>query len=237
MRAANQIGKGSEAYAMHVKGLEMPGYEPRGSKSQGFNYATSSIGASHCYGYARQEIFGVPYPREVDRFAEEENADIVVFNQNGTAMREVGIVCNFASGWGWMPTLFGKMLAAVTGIEQFEDIDYLNSVGERIVNMERAFIVREGFTRKDDTFPIRITNEPLLTRGAPGEGQIVRNLDGNKLGSFKQIVCFDSLWRGSIIVKRPSTCRYALKWPSIPPLQCPPGNIIGIAGAPEHPAY
>jgi aldehyde:ferredoxin oxidoreductase len=177
MRAADQIGKGSEAYAMHVKGLELPGYEPRGSKSQGFNYATSNIGASHCYGYARQEIFGVPDPREVDRFAEEENADIVVFNQNATAMREVGIVCSFASGWGWMPTLFGKMLAAVTGVEQLEDLDYLSRVGERIVNLERAFMAREGFTRKDDTFPIRITNEPLLTRGAPGDGQVVRNLD------------------------------------------------------------
>ena len=178
MRAADQIGKGSDAYAIHVKGLELPAYEPRGAKSQGFNYVTSSIGGSHCYGYARQEIFGATTPREVDRFAEEENADIVVFNQNETAMREVGIVCNFASGWGWMPTLFGKMLSAVTGIEQFENIDYLKSVGERIVNLERAFIVREGFTRKEDTLPIRITNEPLLTRGAPGEGQVVRNLDG-----------------------------------------------------------
>ena len=177
MRAADKIGKGSEQYAMHVKGLELPAYEPRGSKSQGFNYATSNIGASHCYGFARQEIFGAPDPREVNRFAEEENADIVVFNQNGTAMREVGVVCNFASGWGWVPTLFGKMLAAVTGIEQFDDLDYLRRVGERIVNMERAFIVREGFTRNDDTFPIRITNEALLTRGAPGEGQVVRNLD------------------------------------------------------------
>jgi aldehyde:ferredoxin oxidoreductase len=176
MRAADQIGKGSEEYAMHVKGLEMPGYEPRGAKSQGFNYATSNIGASHCYGFARQEIFGATDPREVDRFAEEENADIVVLNQNATAMREVGIVCSFASGWGWMPTLFGKMLAAVTGIEQFDDLDYLRRVGERIINLERAFIVREGFTRKDDTFPIRITNEALLTRGAPGDGQVVGSL-------------------------------------------------------------
>ncbi|MFC2045641.1 aldehyde ferredoxin oxidoreductase family protein [Chloroflexota bacterium] len=78
-RAAATIGKGAEDYAIHVKGLEIPAYEPRGAKSQGFNYATSSIGASHCYGYASQEVFGSIDPREVDRFAEEENADIVVF--------------------------------------------------------------------------------------------------------------------------------------------------------------
>lgn len=69
------------------------------------------------------------------------------------------------------------MLFAVTGIEQFADTDYLKRVGERIVNLERAFIVREGFNREQDTLPKRILKEPLLTRGAPGEGQLVRNLD------------------------------------------------------------
>ncbi len=177
MRAAAIIGKGAEAYAIHVKGLELPAYEPRGAKSQGFNYATSNIGASHCYGYAGQEIFGAMEPRAVDRFAEEENADIVVYNQDRTAMKEVGIVCSFASNWGWLHRLFGKMLVAVTGIDQFADSDHLCQVGERIVNLERAFNVREGFNRKQDTLPQRILSEPLLTRGAPGEGQIVRELD------------------------------------------------------------
>ena len=50
-------------------------------------------------------------------------------------------------------------------------------VGERIVNLERAFIVREGFGRKQDTLPQRILSESLHTRGAPGEGQMMRNLD------------------------------------------------------------
>ena len=177
MRAAATIGKGAEAYAMHVKGLEMPAYAPRGAKSQGFNYVTSNIGASHNYGYARQEVFGAVIPREVDRFAEEENADIVVYNQNHTAFKEVGVVCEFTGGWGWFPEIFGKMLAAATGVEQFADIDYLERVGERIVNLERVFNVREGFNREQDTLPRRIRSEPLLTRGAPGDGQMVRNLD------------------------------------------------------------
>ena len=176
-RAAATIGKGAEAYAMHVKGLEMPAYAPRGAKSQGFNYVTSNIGASHNYGYARQEVFGAVIPREVDRFAEEENADIVVYNQNHTAFKEVGVVCEFTGGWGWFPEIFGKMLAAATGVEQFADIDYLKRVGERIVNLERVFNVREDFNRKQDTLPRRIRSEPLLTRGAPGDGKMVGNLD------------------------------------------------------------
>jgi aldehyde:ferredoxin oxidoreductase len=177
MRAAAAIGKGAEDYAIHVKGLELPAYEPRGAKSQGYNYVTANIGASHNYGYARQEIFGATEPRAVDRFAEEENADIVVLNQDQSATKELGVVCTFAVGWGWFPSHFGRMLVAATGIELFADSSYLQRVGERIVNLERAFIVREGFTRKQDTLPKRLMSEPLLTRGAPGEGQVVRGLD------------------------------------------------------------
>ena len=171
--AAGIIGKGAEAYAIHIKGLELPAYEPRGAKSQGYNYVTANIGASHCYGYAAQDIFGAIEPRPTDRFAEVENADVVIFNQNNTARNETGILCGFSGGWGWVPDLLGKMLTAVRGIEQYSDNDYLRRVGERIFNLERMFNVREGFRREDDTHPQRIRTEPLMTRGAQGEGQIV----------------------------------------------------------------
>lgn len=177
MRAAVAIGKGAEAYAIHVKGLELPAYEPRGAKSQGFNYATANIGASHCYGYAGQEVFGGIVPRAVDRFAEEENADIVIHNQDNTARNEVGIACAFSGGWDWIPEIFGKMLTAARGIDQFAEEDYLLRAGQRIFNLERAFNVREGFDRKQDTLPQRMRSEPLQTRGAPGDGQMVRNQD------------------------------------------------------------
>jgi len=177
MRAATIIGKGAEAYAIHVKGLELPAYDPRGTKAMGYNYATASIGASHCYGYARQDVFGAIQPRMTDRFAEEENADIVVYNQNGTAMTEIGVVCTFAGGWDWVPSHFGKMLAAARGIDELADNDYLQQVGERIYTLERLFNIREGLGRKQDTLPQRMLTEPLHTREAPGEGQIVRNQD------------------------------------------------------------
>ena len=164
-----------EAYAIHAKGMEIPAYEPRGSKAMGFNYATANIGGSHCFGYASQEVFGNPVPRKIDRFAEEENADIVIFNQNGCARNEVGIMCSFAAGW--YPSLFDKLLFAATGIEQVATRGYLGKVAERIINLERAFNVRQGFRREQDTLPQRILKEPLHTRGMPGEGQIVRNLD------------------------------------------------------------
>src|SRR4030066_312206 len=91
----------------------------------GFNYATASVGANHCYGYAGQEIFGSPVPRVVDRFTEADKGDLVKYNQDKTAMSETGIACGFSSGWGWIPHIFGKMLTAVTGAEQFADAQYL----------------------------------------------------------------------------------------------------------------
>lgn len=174
-RAAEKVGKGAEHYAMHVKGMEMPAYEPRGAKSQGYNYATASVGASHCYGYAAQDIFGAPFPHPTDRFS-EENADIVIYNQDHTAYRETGIACGFSGGWGF-EHLFGKLLAAARGINILADDEYLEEVGSRMFTLERAFNIREGFGRPDDYLPERLRTEPLHTREAPGEGQMVSHND------------------------------------------------------------
>lgn len=177
MRAAARIGKGAQDYAMHVKGLELAAYEPRAAKAHGLNFATSNIGASHCYGYARQEIFGSTKPRAVDRFADDHKGDITAYNQNHTALAEVGIACTFASAWEWFSPLFSKMLSAATGIAEFGDAKYTEMVAERIYNLERVFNLREGFGRKDDTLPKRMLTEPLEQKGGPAHGQIVRKQD------------------------------------------------------------
>jgi aldehyde:ferredoxin oxidoreductase len=174
-RAAEAIGKGAEAYAMHAKGLELPAYEPRAAKAHGLSMATSNIGGSHMYGYCRQEISGRGGPRPVDRFADEGKGDIAAYNQIGKAIEETGILCNFADS-GMTNDILARMLAAGTGYEEFADQDYLNLVGERIVCLERCFNVREGFSRKDDVLPERMLSEPLPDAG-PATGQIIRNLD------------------------------------------------------------
>jgi aldehyde:ferredoxin oxidoreductase len=174
-RAAAAIGGGAEIAAINVKGLELPAYEPRGAKTQGYNYVTANIGANHCYGYAAQDVFGAPFPRPTDRFA-EDYPDICIFNQDGTAKNETGICCGFSGGWGW-GYLFGKLLAAARGIAKFDDKEYLAKVGQRIFNLERAFNIREGFLRREDSLPKRMLTEPLHTRKADGEGQMVRHQD------------------------------------------------------------
>jgi aldehyde:ferredoxin oxidoreductase len=159
--AARRIGKGSEQYAIHVKGLELPAYDPRGAKAHGLNYITLNLGADHCAGYAGQEIFGAPFKgKAVDRFAVEGKGEMTKWNQDDRAIWNLGIMCNFATGYIDL-ALYGRLLAAATGRQEFADTSYLWLVGERVFNLERMFNVREGFGRKDDVFPERILKEPM----------------------------------------------------------------------------
>ena len=175
-RAAEKIGKGAEQYAMHVKGLEMPGYEPRAMKALGMHYALSNTGANHCYGYAQQEM-GNPRPRLVDAAADEDKGDIVKYNQDYVAAIELTNACTFPANnlelFG--PELIANMLVAALGETKFGSADYLWHVGEKVYNLERCFNIREGFSRKDDTLPKRMYTEPL--QGGMRDGEIIRKPD------------------------------------------------------------
>jgi aldehyde:ferredoxin oxidoreductase len=171
VRAARRIGKGAEAYAMHAKGLELAGYEPRAVKGYGLSYATSNIGGSHMYGRPRDELYG-----RLDPFAEEGKGDSIALVQKEQAMDDSAIVCNFGTS-GLTREFLARLLLAATGIAEFGDAAYLdNKVGQRILCLERAFNVREGFDRKDDTLPTRMLTEPLQNAG-PATGQVIRHLD------------------------------------------------------------
>ncbi|MEE8471368.1 MAG: aldehyde ferredoxin oxidoreductase family protein [Dehalococcoidia bacterium] len=175
-RAAERIGKGAEDYAMHAKGQEIPGYEPRALKGQGMSYALSNVGANHCYGYSNQEI-GNPKPRLVDAAADDNKGDVVKYNHDSVATAELTNACVFPSHnmdfFG--PDLLAKMLVAALGVAKFGSEDYLWHVGEKTYNLERCFNIREGFTRKDDTLPKRMFTEPL--QGGVRDGEIIRKPD------------------------------------------------------------
>jgi aldehyde:ferredoxin oxidoreductase len=161
--AAEKIGKGSEKFAMHVKGLELPAYDVRGAKSHGLNFATSFTGADHCRGYAFQEIFGIPVPKEVDRFTAEGKGELTKWNQDiRTATTDAPTMCGFLLDMavvGIATRNTADLMEAVTGISYTPD--EILSVGERINNLARSFNVREGFTRADDTLPERLMTEPI----------------------------------------------------------------------------
>ncbi|MGD9053397.1 MAG: aldehyde ferredoxin oxidoreductase family protein [Desulfobacterales bacterium] len=169
-RAAEQIGAGAEAFAMHIKGLELPGYEPRGVKGYALSMATSNIGGSHMYGRPREEFTG-----QADPLVENSKGDLIARVQKEQALEDSLIACTFGNT-GLDTSMYARLLQAATGIEDFKEAKNLLKIGERIVCIERCFNVREGFSRKDDTLPVRMRSEPLCQAG-PSTDQIVSNLD------------------------------------------------------------
>jgi len=177
--AAQRIGKGAEKYAMHIKGLELPAYDVRGAKAHGLNYATSYTGADHNRGYAFQEIFGIPVPWAVDRFAVEGKGKLTKWNQDVRAATcDCPTMCAFILDTALPGTATqntATLMEAVTGLP-FTAAE-VEKVGERVNNLAKAFNVREGFTRADDTFPERLMTEPLKAGGS--KGQLISKQDLN----------------------------------------------------------
>ena len=172
-KAAEAISKEAIRYAMHTKGMELPGYEPRAAKAHGLGYAVSNIGGSHMYGYCRQEISGRPKP--IDPLSDEGKGGIIASSQINKAIEEVLILCNFADT-NVTDQLITDLLVAGTGENDFTNPDYLNIVGERIVCLERCFNIREGFNRNDDYLPDRFLKEPLKNAG-PATGEYYKKYD------------------------------------------------------------
>lgn len=174
---SEKIGQGSEKYAMHVKGLEFPAYDPRGAKAHGLNYATSYTGADHNRGYAIQEIFGVSIPKAYDRFAYEGKGALTKWNQDlRCATTDCPSMCCFILDMA-LPHIAQKntadMVSSATGITiSPEDVQ---RVGERVNNLARIFNITAGLTRKDDTFPERIMTEAI--KEGPSKGHYISKQD------------------------------------------------------------
>lgn len=185
-RASEQIGRGSEKYALHVKGLYPDTYDPRGHKASALAYAVSSRGAEHCHtlirvelvspgsglGFdpIRGEVVGEP-DKAVDPLSEYEKGRIVKWYEDIRAFENSMEICSFATRYypkeSTLPQINSRLFNAVTGLN-ISDKDSMH-IGERIVNLERAFAVREGLTRKDDTLPDRFLKEPMPDGSAKGQ--------------------------------------------------------------------
>jgi aldehyde:ferredoxin oxidoreductase len=181
LAAAKKIGKGAEKYAIQVKGLELPAYDVRGAKAHGLNYATSYTGADHCRGYAFQEIFGIPIPWEVDRFAIEGKGKLTKWNQDIRAVTcDCAPLCAFLLDMA-VPAIAcqntASLMEAITGMP-FTPEEVMQ-IGERLDNLAKAFNVREGFTRADDTLPERLMTEPL--KAGASKGQLISREDLDKM--------------------------------------------------------
>jgi aldehyde:ferredoxin oxidoreductase len=177
--AAEKIGKGSEKYALHVKGLELPAYDVRGAKAHGLGYATSYTGADHNKGYAIQEIFGLPFPYPVDRFAVEGKGALTMWNQDArTAVGDCPTMCIFMLDTSVAPFLFentADLMRGTTGLDLSPDD--VQCVGERVNNLAKVFNTLAGLTRADDDLPERVKTEPIPEGPAKGQRLTQADLD------------------------------------------------------------
>jgi aldehyde:ferredoxin oxidoreductase len=164
---------------MHVKGLELPAYDSRAAKITGLGYAVASRGGDHMTGYIQGPTFidtpflvvedskiddvYTPKPKDAKVLKDLEDA-LTMFDITGTC-KFMGLMLD-AKEWV-------DLISTVTGWEF--GIEDFRKTGERVVNLSRAFNMRDGFSRADDTLPKRLTEEPMPE--GPAKGHVIDQLD------------------------------------------------------------
>jgi aldehyde:ferredoxin oxidoreductase len=169
---SQRLGRGSERFAMHVKGLELPAYDPRAAKICGLGYVTANRGGDHITGYVELPTFAdmpflvVENSTIRDPFvADPQEAKVLVDLENALAVFDAVGGCKFM---GMMLTAedYVGLIASATGwpfgLQEFR------TSGERIYNLQRALCVREGINRSTDLLPARLMEEPLPDGPAAG---------------------------------------------------------------------
>ncbi len=169
---AHYIDRDSDRFAMHVKGMGFPAYEPRGAFGSGLSYAVSPRGACHRRAWPpAKEILGNYPPYTI-----EGKAEMVKELYDENCVLHSLLVCDMPAKFVPIPLEdYARYFEAATG-ERASTGDFLTAAN-RIETLVRLFNNREGFTRKDDTLPYRTLHEPLLD--GPAKGQFIgqENLD------------------------------------------------------------
>lgn len=153
---------------MHAKGMELGGYEARGAKGQAVQYAMGSRGGCH-------HSLGLPALNEM------RQGNGLSIDGKGALLKEVAlgrivydsaVMCTFSrSMLGF--DLLARAVSAVSGVNMTsEDV---RRIGDRIMTLERAFNVREGIRREDDTLPQRLLEEEMPE--GPTGGAVISPLE------------------------------------------------------------
>ncbi len=167
--------RGTESYkwAMHIKGLENPGYDARGLKTFALGLAVGTRGGCH----NRTAAYDPDIKGEVDRFSiDETRGRIAKSTEEYAAVYDTLPLCKFirrcftgkADRAGAWPAI-AQLINATTGWEF--DYDAVNLIGERAHTIKKAFNIREGWQREDDHLPYRWHNEPM--KEGPSAGHVV----------------------------------------------------------------
>jgi aldehyde:ferredoxin oxidoreductase len=165
-KASENIGEGSEDFAVHVKGLETAAWDPRGRRGLGMTYATGDVGASHLRGWPQLVEFpGEPAVGVMESFSDHRNTKILTDSL---------IVCHFTYHIPLEHETKIELLNAATGagytVEEIDDFAF------RVESLSRMFNIREGVTRADDKLPRRFW-EPEPSGPAKGKAAFTDQKD------------------------------------------------------------
>ena len=160
---------GMEDDAIHVKGMEPAGYEPRVLKGMGLAYATSCRGACHLRAtFYKAELSGM-----IDKDQIEGKAELFSDFEERLTLHDVLIVCRF-----YRDMYLWEEMAEITRVTTGMDFDKdgLKKVASHVIDLTRRFNLREGITKADDTLPKRFFEEPLGE-----EGKVLKREDFDKM--------------------------------------------------------
>jgi aldehyde:ferredoxin oxidoreductase len=156
-RLAESVHGEGTRFVYAVKRLELPAHSARALKGLSIGYATATRGGSH------HDTRPTPqYAPGFDRRSTKDKPAFAARSQHFTAVGDSLVMCRFTSerGYGlFVGEPYAAMVGAVTGWDV--TVEELERIGERIVNLERLFNVREGVRRRDDTLPWRVMHEPI----------------------------------------------------------------------------
>jgi aldehyde:ferredoxin oxidoreductase len=156
-RASRTVGAGSASFASHVKGMEMPGYEPRTLHAMALGLAVNARGADH----NRSGAYEADLSGDLDRLdGGDAHVAAAIETEDRAAVMDSLILCKFLRGVFSDPfTEWAGLLSAVTGWEV--SAGELRETAGRIVMAKRAYNIREGWQPADDWLPERLLSEPL----------------------------------------------------------------------------
>lgn len=175
---------GGTDFAMQVKGLEFPQYEPRGSWGMSLSYAVSDRGACHMRAYApNEEVFAASIPP----YTSEGKGQMVYNLGEFNAVKFSLCICDF---WGTISyDIMAEMLTLVTGRQW--TADEMGEVGRRVLNIGRAFNQREGFNRAHDTIPKRLVKDALEGEGPAAGQKIPQEAFEDMLDQYYEVMGWD----------------------------------------------
>jgi aldehyde:ferredoxin oxidoreductase len=224
-RAAEKLGNGSDEFALHVKGLELPAHDTRSKgygKAWAIQYATANRGMCHSHPQEPGIVHGIFDDRVIgmrdlsatlkEPYSEIGKGKMVKWSQDfGNVMNMLGF-CSFHSYLipGAEFKRYSDTILAATGLEiTFEG---LMEIGERLSNLQRCFNVREGTRRKDDMIPKRLLQVPAFGPYSDRPELEIKSYDA-MLDEYYEARGWD---KSTGIPKKEKLEELGIEWPNMP---------------------